>query len=312
MGIDRGASAKEQKKKRRESDTMAFVKEIKNKAYFKRFQVKLKRRRKGKTDYRQRKGLIIQDKNKYATPKYRLVVRFSNKNITCQVVYATLTHDVVMAAAYSKELPSYGLNFGLTNYAAAYCTGLLLARRVLSKLGLAEAYKGLQEASGEDYLVEENDDGPRPFFCLLDVGLKRTSTGSKVFAALKGALDGGLDIPHSDKRYVGYDPESKSLDEDTLRKYIFGGHVADYMESMKEEDPEAYAKHFSCFIKEGIEASALEGIYKKVHAAIRANPVATKKAKKVPATKKKWQAVKKTYEQRKSDLAAKIASIKAE
>merc|ERR1711907_781972 len=289
-GIDRGASAKEQKKKRRESDTMAFVKEIKNKAYFKRFQVKLKRRRKGKTDYRQRKGLIIQDKNKYATPKYRLVVRFSNKNITCQVVYATLTHDVVMAAAYSKELPSYGLNFGLTNYAAAYCTGLLLARRVLTKLGLAEAYKGLQEASGEDYLVEENDDGPRPFFCLLDVGLKRTSTGSKVFAALKGALDGGLDIPHSDKRYVGYDPESKSLDE----------------------DPEAYAKHFSCFIKEGIEASALEGIYKKVHAAIRANPVATKKAKKVPATKKKWQAVKKTYEQRKSDLAAKIASIKAE
>jgi len=238
---------------------MAFVKEIKNKAYFKRFQVKLKRRRKGKTDYRQRKGLIIQDKNKYATPKYRLVVRFSNKNITCQVVYATLTHDVVMAAAYSKELPSYGLNFGLTNYAAAYCTGLLLARRVLSKLGLAEAYKGLQEASGEDYLVEENDDGPRPFFCLLDVGLKRTSTGSKVFAALKGALDGGLDIPHSDKRYVGYDPESKSLDEDTLRKYIFGGHVAEYMESMKEEDPEAYAKHFSCFIKEGIEVRRFGG-----------------------------------------------------
>merc|ERR1711959_466131 len=167
---DRGASAKEQKKKR-ESDTMAFVKEIKNKAYFKRFQVKLKRRRKGKTDYRQRKGLIIQDKNKYATPKYRLVVRFSNKNITCQVVYATLTHDVVIASAYSQELPTYGLNFGLTNYAAAYCTGLLLARRVLTKLGLAEA--------------------------------------------LKGALDGGLDIPHSDKRYVGYDPESKSLDEDT-------------------------------------------------------------------------------------------------
>merc|ERR1712087_169778 len=223
MGIDRGEREGEKQKKRRESDTMAFVKEIKNKAYFKRFQVKLKRRRKGKTDY-----------------------------------------------------------------------------------------KGLQEASGEDYLVEENDDGPRPFFCLLDVGLKRTSTGSKVFAALKGALDGGLDIPHSDKRYVGYDPESKSLDEDTLRKYIFGGHVADYMESMKAEDPDAYAKHFSCFIKEGIEASALEGIYKKVHAAIRAKPVAPKKAKKVPATKKKWQAVKKTYEQRKSDLAARIASIKAE
>merc|ERR1712118_432133 len=185
-----------------------------------------KRRRSGKTDYRQRKGLIIQDKNKYATPKYRLVVRFSNKNITCQVVYSTLTHDVVVASAYSKELPDFGLN----NYAAAYCTGLLIARRILTKLGLADAYKGLAEASGEDYLVEENEEGPRPFFCLLDVGLKRTSTGSNVFAALNGALD----IPHSEKRYVGYDPESKELDEDTLRKYIFGGHVTDYMTQMKE------------------------------------------------------------------------------
>merc|ERR1712094_150802 len=123
---------------------------------------------------------------------------------------------------------------------------------------------------GEDYLVEENDDGPRPFFCLLDVGLKRTSTGSKVFAALKGALDGGLDIPHSEKRYVGYDPESKELDEDTLRKYIFGGHVSDYMSQMKEENPEAYA-------------------------AIRAKPAATKNASKKPATSKKWNQPKKTY-----------------
>ena len=38
---------------------------------------------------------------------------------------------------------------------------------------------------GEDYNVDEADDGPRPFTALLDTGLKRTSTGSKVFAALK-------------------------------------------------------------------------------------------------------------------------------
>ena len=39
--------------------------------------------------------------------------------------------------------------------------------------------------AGEDYNVEEVEDGPRPFRALLDTGLKRTSTGSKVFAALK-------------------------------------------------------------------------------------------------------------------------------
>jgi hypothetical protein len=62
-----------------------FVKVVKNKQYFKRFQVKFKRRREGKTDYYARLRLTIQDKNKYNTPKYRLIVRFSNKDITCQV-----------------------------------------------------------------------------------------------------------------------------------------------------------------------------------------------------------------------------------
>ena len=40
----------------------------------------------GKTDYRARQRLITQDKNKYNTPKYRLVVRFTNKDIVCQVI----------------------------------------------------------------------------------------------------------------------------------------------------------------------------------------------------------------------------------
>ena len=93
----------------------AFAKAKKTKAYFKRFQVKYKRRRgiwnftsdmlrfcqnagffgsflsffcvimhivilltfeAGKTDYRARIRLTNQDKNKYNTPKYRFVVRF--------------------------------------------------------------------------------------------------------------------------------------------------------------------------------------------------------------------------------------------
>jgi len=47
-----------------------------------------------------------------------------------QVAYARIDGDVIMCAAHSHELPRYGLKVGLTNYAAAYCTGLLLARRV--------------------------------------------------------------------------------------------------------------------------------------------------------------------------------------
>ncbi|VDN44706.1 unnamed protein product, partial [Gongylonema pulchrum] len=84
---------------------------------------------------------------------------------------------------------------GLTNYASAYATGLLLARRHLTKVGLAETYKGVEEVTGEDYNVA--DVGTcSPFRAVLDVGLARTVTGAKVFAVMKGAADGGIDIPH--------------------------------------------------------------------------------------------------------------------
>lgn len=49
------------------------------------------------------------------------------------------------------------------------------------------------------------------------------------FCKMQGALDGGLDIPHSDKRFAGYTKNSQQLDVEVHRKYIFGGHVAAYM-----------------------------------------------------------------------------------
>lgn len=173
--------------------------------------------------------MCTQDKNKYNTPKYRLVVRFTNRDVICQIVYATLAGDVVVTSAYSHELPRYGLKVGLTNYAATYCTGLLLARRTLQHFGLDATYEGNTEDVGEDYNVEAADDAPRPFMAILDTGLKRTSTGSKVFAALKGAVDGGLDVPHNEKRFVGYDRDSKEFDAETLRKYILGGEFCLWM-----------------------------------------------------------------------------------
>ncbi|ESR61144.1 hypothetical protein CICLE_v10016107mg [Citrus x clementina] len=207
---------------------MAFAKAQKSKAYFKRYQVKYKRRREGKTDYRARIRLINQDKNKYNTPKYRFVVRFTNKDITAQIISASIAGDIVLASAYAHELPRYGLEVGLTNYAAAYCTGLLLARRVLKMLEMDAEYEGNVEATGEDYSVEPTENR-RPFRALLDVGLVKTTTGNRVFGALKGALDGGLDIPHSEKRFAGFSKDSKQLDAEVHRKYIYCGHVAAYM-----------------------------------------------------------------------------------
>ncbi|CAJ1950149.1 unnamed protein product [Sphenostylis stenocarpa] len=287
---------------------MAFVKAHKSKAYFKRYQVKFKRRREGKTDYRARIRLINQDKNKYNTPKYRFVVRFTNKDIIAQIISATIAGDVVLAAAYARELPRYGLEVGLTNYAAAYCTGLLLARRVLKKLEMDEEYEGNVEATGEDYSVEPAETR-RPFRALLDVGLIRTTTGNRVFGALKGALDGGLDIPHSDKRFAGFDKDKKELGAEVHRKYVFGGHVAAYIKTLIEDEPEKYQSHFSDYIKRGIEPDGLEDLYKKVHAAIRADPTLKTSEKQPPKEHKRYNLKKLTYEERKAKLIARLQAL---
>jgi len=286
---------------------MPFVKVVKSKAYFKRFQVKFRRRREGKTDYYARKRLVVQDKNKYNTPKYRMVVRQSNTDICCQIAYARLEGDRIVAAAYSHELPRYGVKVGLTNYAAAYCTGLLLARRVLKKMNLDGVYQGQTEVDGEHFMIEDTDDGPGAFRACLDVGLARTTTGAKVFGAMKGAADGGIEIPHSEKRFPGYDKEASEFNAEVHRNHIFGKHVADYMESLMADDEDAYKRQFSRFIKNGVSADGMEDMYKKAHAAIRKDPEFKKKAAK-PDSKKRWTDKKLTYAERK----AKVATTKKE
>jgi len=258
---------------------MGYIKVLKTAAYSKRFQVKYRRRRQGKTDYQARRRLTIQDKNKYNSPRYRMVVRMTNKDIICQIVQPKISGDHTICSAYSHELPKYGIEVGLTNYAACYATGLLVARRLLQKLGLDEKYEGQEEPDGEMFLVE-HDDGPRPFTCVLDVGLVRTSTGNRVFGALKGAVDGGLNIPHSEKRFPGYDREAKDYDVDTHKKYIFGGHVAEYMELLEEEDPERYQTQFAKYIEKELEGDGLEEMYTEAHKKIREDPSFTPTEKK--------------------------------
>ncbi|CAM9664403.1 unnamed protein product, partial [Scytosiphon promiscuus] len=288
----------------------AFVKVQKTKAYFKRYQVKFRRRREGKTDYRARKRLICQDKNKYNSPKYRLVVRFTNKYVLAQVIYATIQGDVCMCQASSKELPRYGCKVGLKNYAAAYCTGLLVARRLLRQLGLDEAddekkmdklYLGqgrslwwcqrfhglvsqvvMSESNGRTYYVDEVDEEKRPFKALLDVGIRSTSTGNRVFGCMKGAADGGLDVPHNEKRFPGYDRDTKSYDAELHRDRIYGAHVAEYMEYLTEEDESKYKEHFASYIEEEITFDDVEEMYKETHKAIRADPSPSAKASFTP------------------------------
>ncbi len=284
---------------------MPFHNPVMNREYFRSFQVQFRRRREGKTDYFARRRLIVQDKNKYETPKYRLVVRRTNKDIICQIVYSKIQGDFVLCAAYAHELPRFGLKVGLTNYSAAYCTGLLLARRVLKQLGLDSEYQGVTEVTGKMFHVEAEGDR-NPFRCYLDVGLVRTTTANRVFGALKGAVDGGLDIPHGSGRFAGnIDGRYNAA---AHRDRIMGDHVAEYMNELKEEDEEAFNKQFSRYIKEGITADDIEGMYERVHAAIRTNPDAAAKKEHTKPDKTFGRRNKMSLEQRKDRIRQKKES----
>jgi large subunit ribosomal protein L5e len=222
-------------------------------------------------------------------------------------------------AAYAHELKRYGIQHGLTNWAAAYCTGLLLARRTLTKLKLDDVFVGVEEPDGEFKLTEatEGEDGQRPFKCFLDVGLTRTTTGARVFGAMKGASDGGLYVPHSENRFPGYDPEGKSLDAETLSKYIFAGHVGEYMESLADDDEERYKMLFQGYIDDDIEADGLHEMYEKAHAAIREDPF--KKDEEAGEKKSadywkkeslKYKLKKLTHEERQTNVQTRIAELK--
>jgi len=212
-----------------------------------------------------------------------------------------------VTAAYGHELTRYGVPVGHTNYAAAYAVGLLLARRHLTNLGLHKKYQGVSEATGTVDPLAVPETGPRPFLALLDVGLARTTTGSRIFSVMKGAVDGGINVPHSETRFFGYSRDEKKFDPAQLRKALFGGHVAEYMKTLSEDEPARYKKQFSRYIKAGIKPDQLENVYKSLHAKIRENPALVKTTKKVPAQQKTDHHQKKlTLEQRKARVAEKL------
>merc|ERR1719162_2288367 len=237
-----------------------------------------------------------------------------------QIAYSLIDGDRILASATSRELAKFGLKAGLKNYAAAYCTGLLVARRLLQKVGLDEVYEGNTEVDAEvvstesgkkTYFVDEVDDEKRPFRALLDVGCRATTTGCRIFGALKGAADGGLDVPHSEKRFPGYDRDAKEYDADMHRERIFGGHVGEYMEYLEEEDNQKYQEHFAKFLENEVEADGLEELYEKVHEAIRKDPSASDKKSFSPDKSFKRKA-KLTIDERKARVQAKKDAKNAE
>lgn len=172
----------------------------------------------------------------------------------------------------------------------------MCARRLLTDKGLADLYKGNSKIDGAVYSVYDGgvNEDKRPFKAFLDVGLVRTTTGNRVFGAMKGACDGGLNIPHNEQRFPGFHwekpeeggrkkggvadekPKPKAVFEaETHLEHILGSHVQDYMDLLKAEDPAKFKKQFSVWTK-ALGNKKVADLYKAAHTAIRKDPVRAK------------------------------------
>lgn len=187
-----------------------------------RYCVQLRRRKEGKTDYKARKALVI-------SGKPRLVVRNTLKNIIAQIIVAKPHGDEVLVSAHSRELKKYEWKAHAGNLSSAYLTGLLC--------GLKAKAQGVKEV-------------------ILDIGLHSPSKGARVFAMLKGVLDAGVHVPHS---------EEKLPDE----KRIEGEHIAQYAESLAS-NPEEYQSKFSKYLEQKLPPESLPKHFAKVKTEILA------------------------------------------
>jgi large subunit ribosomal protein L18 len=147
----------------------------------------MRRRREDRTDYHQRLRLL-------KSGKPRLVARVSNRHVRAQLITPGPSGDETHAAASSEDLAEYGWDAPTGNLPSAYLTGYLVGMRALDA-GLTEA--------------------------VLDIGLNTATPGNKVFAVQEGAIDAGLEIPHS---------ESVLADWSRNR----GEHIAEYAEQLDE------------------------------------------------------------------------------
>jgi len=146
-----------------------------------------KRRREKKTNYKRRLALL-------KSGITRLVIRKSLSNISIQFINFVAKGDVTLATANSTELKKFGWN-KTGNIPAAYLTGLLAGKKAKEKK--------IEKAN-------------------LDLGLQISTKGSRIYAALKGVVDSGVNVPHS---------EDILPSEDRIK----GKHISKEIESQFED-----------------------------------------------------------------------------
>jgi large subunit ribosomal protein L18 len=171
----------------------------------------LKRIRQNKTNYRKRSAILIGRRS-------FIITKISSQNISAQTLKPTLTGDVVIASAHSRELIHHGWKGAMNNMPACYLTGLLLGK------------KSIEKGATNAVLYTGN----HPFT-------------TRIAACLKGIVDSGINIPVSKESLPGeYRVSGKHIAEYAdLLKDNHDKYNSRFSALIKQGlRPEDYPKHF--------------------------------------------------------------------
>lgn len=177
--------------------------------------VQFARKRRKATDYRKRLKLL-------SSGKERLIIRKTSTQIIIQIASFREKGDAVLTSVSSGKLAKYGWTLNPKNIPAAYLTGLLAGKLALSK--------NIKTA-------------------ILDAGTQKPVNSGKIYAALKGVIDAGLEVPASKEIF----PSEERL---------AGKHISGYLSSSKAPN------QFSLYKKNSIAPSKITEIFEAVKAKI--------------------------------------------
>ncbi len=183
-----------------------------------RYKVPRRRRREGKTNYYKRYRMIKSGQ------KIRAVIRKTNTQIIVQIIEFAPNGDKTLVGVTSKKLRRFGWKGSLKSTPAAYLTGLIA--------GLKAKKAGIE-------------------YAIPDIGLHPSVRGSRIYAAIKGLRDAGVEVPAS---------EEVLPSEDRIQ----GKHIAEYAKKLAEENPEEFQRRFSQLLFRGLDPRELPDHFLKI------------------------------------------------
>ena len=135
------------------------------------YTVRYRRKREGRTHYKRRLELL-------KGAQTRLVIRRTNTETILQFTDYAPDGDLVRLTYNSGKLESAGWKYSKKSIPANYLAGYAIGKLALEK--------GIKSA-------------------IVDLGLQTPIKGSRLYAAVKGVIDAGVDIPHSEDIFPSED-----------------------------------------------------------------------------------------------------------